>query len=67
MPDEELTPWEEKERLEVLEEKLREIGLSSKPEWDNGDQSRIVNPTNASYPPPYDPWKSVKPEENDKK
>lgn len=63
MPDHDLTPWEEKERLEELEERLRELGLSSKAEWDYGDQNRIVEPTSAPYPPPYDPGKSATPEE----
>ena len=62
MPHDELTPWEQKEKLEELEEELRARGLPSPSDavWDDGDsKSQIVNPTSAPYPPPYDPGKSI--------
>jgi hypothetical protein len=65
MTDEELTPWEQKEKLEELEEELRARGLPSPSDsvWDHGDQNRIVNPMSTPYPPPYDPGPSTKPHE----
>ena len=64
MTDEELTPWEQKEKLEELEEELRARGLPSPSdaEWDHGNKNRIVNPMSTPYPPPYDPGPSVKPD-----
>lgn len=66
MTDNDLTPWEEKERLEELEEELRARGLPSPSDavWDEGDsKKRIVDPASAPYPPPYDPGPSA--ERND--
>ena len=63
MPDD-LTPWEQKERLEEIEEELRARGFPKPSDavWDDGDKNRIVNPMSAPYPPPYDAGRSVKPD-----
>lgn len=68
MTDHDLTPWEEKERLEELEEELRARGLPSPSDavWDDSDnKNQIVDPASTTYPPPYDPGPSVKPDDED--
>ncbi len=60
-----LTPWEEKERLEELEEELRARELPSPSDvvWDDGyNKNQIVDPASTLYPPTYDPGPSVKPD-----
>lgn len=64
----ELSPWEQKEKLEELEEELRARGFPSPSDavWDDGGgKSQIVNPMSTTYPPPYDPGPSVKPDVDD--
>jgi len=65
MSDDELTPWEQKERLEELKEELQARGLPSpsEAEWDDGSgKSQIVYAASAPYPPPYDTGRSVEPD-----
>jgi hypothetical protein len=61
MTDDDLTPWEENERLEKIEEVLWARGLPS-PSDAAGGKSQIVNPASTTYPPPYDAGKSVEPD-----